>query len=145
MTTPETFTLIAYFFVLSILGIYGWHRYFIVYQYLKHMDEVPGPPPPVYEWPAVTHQLPIYNEMYVPQRLVASVCAIDYPRERLEIQVLDGSTDETRDIAELAVGRQAARGFNIKHIHRSNRIGFKAGALEAGLRTARGEFIAIFD
>ena len=93
----------------------------------------------------MTIQLPIYNEMYVVDRLVDSVCAIDYPRELLEIQVLDDSTDETRDIAELAVNRQAARGFNIRHIHRSSRVGFKAGALEAGMRTARGEFIAIFD
>jgi cellulose synthase/poly-beta-1,6-N-acetylglucosamine synthase-like glycosyltransferase len=145
MTTPETFTLVSYFFVLSILGIYGWHRYFIVYQYLKHKDRVPGPPPSIESWPVVTIQLPIYNEMYVVDRLVDAVCAIDYPRERLEIQVLDDSTDETREIAELSVSRQAARGFDIKYIHRVTRTGFKAGALEAGLQTARGEFIAIFD
>jgi cellulose synthase/poly-beta-1,6-N-acetylglucosamine synthase-like glycosyltransferase len=145
MTTPETLTLVAYFFVLCILGIYGWHRYFIVYQYLKNKDQVPGPPPPVAEWPVVTIQLPIYNEMYVVDRLVDAVCEIDYPRDRLEIQVLDDSTDETREIAELAVRRQVARGFDIKYIHRSNRVGFKAGALEAGLATARGTFIAIFD
>ena len=145
MTTPETLTLVSYFFVLSILGIYGWHRYFIVYQYLKHKDQVPGPPPPVAEWPVVTVQLPIYNEMYVVDRLVDAVCGIDYPLDRLEIQVLDDSTDETRDIAELAVRRQAARGYDIKYIHRSNRVGFKAGALEAGLQSARGELVAIFD
>jgi len=145
MTTPETFTLISYFFVLSILGIYGWHRYFIVYQYIKHKDRVPGPPPEVTDWPVVTIQLPIYNEMYVVDRLVDKVCAIDYPRDRLEIQVLDDSTDETRGIAELAVRRQAARGFDIRYVHRTNREGFKAGALEAGLQTARGEFVALFD
>ncbi len=145
MSTPETLTLVSYFFVLSILGIYGWHRYFIVYQYLKHKDQVPGPPPPVSEWPVVTIQLPIYNEMYVVDRLVDSICAIDYPSELLEIQVLDDSTDETREIAELAVRRQAARGFDIKYIHRTNRVGYKAGALEDGLQSARGEFIAIFD
>ena len=145
MSTPETLTLVSYFFVLSILGIYGWHRYFIVYQYLKYKDQVPGPPPPVTEWPVVTIQLPIYNEMYVVDRLVDSICAIDYPPELLEIQVLDDSTDETREIAELAVRRQAARGFDIKYIHRTNRVGYKAGALEDGLQSARGEFIAIFD
>jgi cellulose synthase/poly-beta-1,6-N-acetylglucosamine synthase-like glycosyltransferase len=145
MTTPETLTLVSYFFVLSILGIYGWHRYFIVYQYLKHKDRVPGPPPPVTEWPVVTIQLPIYNEMYVVDRLVDTVCAIDYPLDRLEIQVLDDSTDETREIAELAVRRHAARGFDIRYIHRTNRVGYKAGALEAGLQSARGEFVAIFD
>jgi cellulose synthase/poly-beta-1,6-N-acetylglucosamine synthase-like glycosyltransferase len=145
MTTPETLTLVSYFFVLSILGIYGWHRYFIVYQYMKFKDRVPGPPPPVGEWPVVTIQLPIYNEMYVVDRLVDAVCAIDYPKDRLEIQVLDDSTDETREIADLAVRRQAARGFDIKYMHRTDRTGYKAGALEAGLAVARGEFVAIFD
>lgn len=145
MTTPETFTLVCYFFVLSILGIYGWHRYFIVYQYIKHKDQVPGPPPPMAQWPVVTIQLPIFNEMYVVDRLVDAVAAIEYPRELLEIQVLDDSTDETREIAELAVRRVAAKGLDIHRIHRTNRTGFKAGALEAGLAVARGEFIAIFD
>jgi cellulose synthase/poly-beta-1,6-N-acetylglucosamine synthase-like glycosyltransferase len=145
MTTPETLTLVAYFFVLSILGLYGWHRYYIVYHYMKNKDRVPGPPPEVDVWPVVTIQLPIYNEMYVVDRLVDAVCAIDYPLDKLEIQVLDDSTDETRAIAELAVRRQAARGFDIKYLHRTDRLGYKAGALEAGLAAARGEFIAIFD
>jgi cellulose synthase/poly-beta-1,6-N-acetylglucosamine synthase-like glycosyltransferase len=145
MTTPETLTLVCYFFVLSILGIYGWHRYYIVYQYMKHRDRVPGPPPPVSEWPVVTVQLPIYNEMYVVDRLIDAVVALDYPRERLEIQVLDDSTDETQQIAELAVRRQVARGFDVKYLHRDDRTGYKAGALEAGMAAARGEFIAIFD
>jgi cellulose synthase/poly-beta-1,6-N-acetylglucosamine synthase-like glycosyltransferase len=83
--------------------------------------------------------------MYVADRLIDAVCELDYPVDRLEIQVLDDSTDETRDIAELAVRRQAARGFDIKYLHRTDRTGFKAGALEAGLRTARGQFVAIFD
>ena len=93
----------------------------------------------------VTIQLPLYNEMYVADRLIEAVCAIDYPRDLLEIQVLDDSTDETRSIADLAVRRFAAQGYDIKYIHRTNRVGYKAGALEAGLKTARGEFIAIFD
>src|SRR5688572_4114333 len=129
MSTYETLTLVSYFFVLSVLGIYGWHRYFIVYQYMKYRDRVPGPPPEVDEWPVVTVQLPVYNEMYVVDRLITAVCELDYPRDRLEIQVLDDSTDETRDIVELAVRRQAARGFDIKHVHRTNRTGYKAGAL----------------
>jgi len=145
MTTYETLTLISYFFVLSVLGIYGWHRYFIVYQYMKFRDRVPGPPPYVSEWPVVTVQLPVYNEMYVVERLIAAVCEIDYPKDRLEIQVLDDSTDETRDIVDLAVRRQAQRGFDIKHLHRTDRSGYKAGALEAGMKVARGEYIAIFD
>ena len=124
MTAPETFVLVTYFFVLSILGIYGWHRYYLVYEYMKNKDKVPGPPPPVSEWPVVTIQLPIFNEMYVVDRLIDSVCEIDYPAGKLEIQVLDDSTDETRAIAELAVRRQAARGFDIKYIHRTDRIGY---------------------
>src|SRR5580765_5063643 len=143
--TIDTSVLLAYFFVLSILGMYGWHRYFLVHEYRKNADRVPGPPPPMPNPPVVTVQLPIFNEMYVVDRLIDAVCAIDYPKDRLEIQVLDDSTDETKDIAELAVRRQAARGFDIVHLHRTNRTGFKAGALEEGLKVARGEFIAIFD
>jgi cellulose synthase/poly-beta-1,6-N-acetylglucosamine synthase-like glycosyltransferase len=139
------FVLIVYFFVLSILGVYGWHRYYLVYQYMKHKDQVPRVPPPPDEWPVVTIQLPIYNEMYVVDRLIDAVCEIDYPIDRLEIQVLDDSTDETRDITELAVRRHAARGFDITHVRRATRVGFKAGALDEGLRLARGQFIAIFD
>ena len=145
MMSLDTLVLLSYFFVLSILGIYGWHRYYLVFQYMKHKDRVPGPPPPVDEWPVVTVQLPIYNEMYVVDRLIDAVCALDYPTDRLEIQVLDDSTDETRDIAELAVRRQAARGFDIKYLHRTDRTGFKAGALDEALKVARGQFIAIFD
>src|SRR5215475_12250547 len=128
MTAPETAILISYFFVLSILGIYGWHRYFLVYQYMKNKDRAPGPPPPVKDddLPIVTIQLPIYNEMYVADRLIDAVCRIDYPRDRLEIQVLDDSTDETRGIAELAVRRYAAQGVDVKYYHRTDRRGYKA-------------------
>ena len=147
MTAPETLVLIAYFFVLSILGIYGWHRYYLVYQYMKNKDRKPGPPPEVSDedLPLVTIQLPIYNEMYVVDRLVDAVCRIDYPREKLQIQILDDSTDETCDIAKLAVQRHSNRGFDISYHHRTDRTGFKAGALDAGLKTATGEFVAIFD
>ncbi|HZA51389.1 MAG TPA: cellulose synthase family protein, partial [Myxococcaceae bacterium] len=100
---------------------------------------------PLNPLPAVTIQLPLYNEMYVADRLIEAVCGIEYPRELLEIQVLDDSTDETQGIAELAVRRYATQGVDIKYYHRANRIGFKAGALEAGLKKARGQFIAIFD
>jgi cellulose synthase/poly-beta-1,6-N-acetylglucosamine synthase-like glycosyltransferase len=143
--TTDAIVLVAYFFVLSILGVYGWHRYYLVYEYRKNADRVPGPPPPMPNPPIVTIQLPVYNEMYVAERLIDAVCALDYPKELMNIQVLDDSTDETRDIVELAVRRHAARGFDITHLHRTDRTGFKAGALEAGLRVARGEFVAIFD
>jgi len=145
MTTPETLTLIAYFFVLSILAIYGWHRYFIVYQYMANKHRAPRPARLLADWPLVTIQLPVYNEMYVVDRLIDAVCALDYPQDRMEIQVLDDSTDETREIVGLAVRRLAARGFNIAHLHRTDRTGYKAGALEAGMKVATGNYIAIFD
>jgi cellulose synthase/poly-beta-1,6-N-acetylglucosamine synthase-like glycosyltransferase len=145
MTPAETITLATYFFVLIILAIYGWHRYYLVYLYMTNRDKEPRAGTPLSALSAVTIQLPLYNEMYVADRLIEAVCAIDYPRDLLEIQVLDDSTDETQSIAELAVRRYAAQGFDIKYMHRSHRVGFKAGALEMGLKSARGEFIAIFD
>src|SRR4029453_4066265 len=148
MTLPETLILVLYFFVLSILAIYGWHRYYLVYLYMKNRDKVPSrtlPPLAPGAMPHVTIQLPIYNEMYVADRLIDAVLERDYPRGLLEIQVLDDSTDETTDIAELAVRRHAARGFDISYVHRVDRTGYKAGALEAGLRKAKADYIAIFD
>ena len=145
MTPVETLTLVSYFFVLIILAVYGWHRYYLVYLYMSNRDKEPRQGPALSPTPVVTIQLPLYNEMYVAERLIAAVCQIDYPRDRFEIQVLDDSTDETREIAELAARRFAAHGIDIKYIHRADRTGYKAGALEAGLEVARGEYIAIFD
>src|SRR4051812_20764100 len=145
MTPVETLTLASYFFVLIILAFYGWHRYYLVYMYMRNREKQPKAGPQLSPLPVVTIQLPLYNEMYVADRLVESVCEIDYPRELLEIQVLDDSTDETRGIAEAAVRRFASQGVDIKYYHRTDRTGYKAGALEAGLNVARGEFVAIFD
>ena len=145
MTPNETLILSTYFFVLVILAVYGWHRYYLVYLYMKNKDKVPVPQHPLTELPTVTIQLPIFNEMYVADRLIDAVCQIEYPRELLEIQVLDDSTDETCKVAERAVRRQAANGIDIKYLHRTDRTGYKAGALEAGLKVARGQFVAIFD
>jgi cellulose synthase/poly-beta-1,6-N-acetylglucosamine synthase-like glycosyltransferase len=145
MTLTETLILVSYFFVLSILAIYGWHRYYLVYLYMKNKGKAPQPAPELTVFPRVTVQLPIFNEMYVADRLIDAVCELDYPKELLEIQVLDDSTDETTDIAERAVRRHASRGFDIRHIHRVDRTGYKAGALEAGLNDSTGEFVAIFD
>src|SRR3954454_23505491 len=136
MTPAETLTLAAYFFVVIVLAIYGWHRYYLVYLYMSNRDKEPQLGLPLDPLPIVTIQLPLYNEMYVADRLIDAVCAIDYPRHLLEIQVLDDSTDETRNIAALAARRYAAQGVDIKYIHRIDRVGFKAGALEAGLKTA---------
>src|ERR1043166_217218 len=145
MSVSETLILATYFFVLVILAVYGWHRYYLVYLYMKNRDRHPVPAGPLLALPPVTIQLPIYNEMYVADRLIDAVCRLDYPRELLEIQVLDDSTDETRSVAERAVRRNAAAGLDIKYIHRTDRTGYKAGALEAGMKVARGEYIAIFD
>src|SRR6187401_3360723 len=145
MTLAETLILVSYFFVLVILAVYGWHRYYLVYLYMKYRDREPKAGPPLSPQPVVTIQLPLYNEMYVADRLIDAVCRIDYPRELLEIQVLDDSADETRAVAEQAVRRNAAKGLDITYLHRADRTGYKAGALEAGMKVCKGEYIAIFD
>jgi cellulose synthase/poly-beta-1,6-N-acetylglucosamine synthase-like glycosyltransferase len=138
--------LIPYFTVMIILAIYGVHRYQLVYLYFKHKkDYNPEPPEHFEELPRVTVQLPIYNEQFVIDRLVEAICAMEYPKDRLEIQLLDDSTDETQQVAAAIVDRYAALGHPIVYIHRTNRHGFKAGALDAGLKIAKGELIAIFD
>src|ERR1044072_3831825 len=100
MTLSEIAILGTYFFVLVILAAYGWHRYYLVYLYMKNKDKMPVPAGALERLPVVTIQLPIFNEMYVADRLIEAVCQIDYPRELLEIQVLDDSTDETTSVAE---------------------------------------------
>jgi len=137
--------MIPYFIVLFVLAAYGMHRYVLLYQYYVYRKNIPGTPPAVANWPKVTIQLPIFNERYVIERLVDAVAQFDYPRELLDIQVLDDSTDETRDVARACVERHAAAGLPIVYIHRTNREGYKAGALENGLHTSQGQFVAIFD
>ena len=137
--------MIPYFLVLIVLAAYGIHRYQLVYYFLKYRYNAPQQPSPPAEWPTVTVQLPIYNERYVIERLVESIAQFDYPRDRLEVQVLDDSTDETREVARNVVERYQALGFPITYHHRSNRNGYKAGALDEGMKSAHGEFIAIFD
>ena len=97
------------------------------------------------DWPRVTIQLPIFNERYVVERLITAVCEFDYPRELLEIQILDDSTDDTVNIARATAKRMKSRGFDIQYIHRDNRTGYKAGALKEGLEAAKGELVGIFD
>ncbi len=146
MTLIETLILGSYFFILCILAVYGWHRYYLVYVYMRHKDKVPVLPDKGLDpLPPVTIQLPIYNEMYVVDRLLDATVLIDYPRELLEIQVLDDSTDETQEVARRAVDRLVADGYDVKYYHRDDRTGYKAGALDAGLKVARGRFVAIFD
>jgi cellulose synthase/poly-beta-1,6-N-acetylglucosamine synthase-like glycosyltransferase len=138
--------LIPYFIVLIILAAYGAHRYWLVYLYYKNKGNKTTEPAAHFEdLPRVTVQLPIFNEQYVVDRLLDAVCKLEYPREKLDIQLLDDSTDETVEVAGQLVERYAALGYPITYHHRQNREGFKAGALAAGLETAKGEFVAIFD
>jgi cellulose synthase/poly-beta-1,6-N-acetylglucosamine synthase-like glycosyltransferase len=140
--------LAIYYSVLGVLSFYGLHRLVLVALYLRTRDRrVPPPQMPADPgaWPVVTVQLPLYNEMYVAGRLIDAVCQLDWPADRLEIQVLDDSTDETTEIVARAVAAWRARGVDVHHLHRTDRTGFKAGALEAGLARARGELLAIFD
>src|SRR5579885_3638210 len=138
--------LVPYFTVLIILSVYGIHRYDVIRTYFKHRHKAAGDPPRRFEeLPPVTIQLPIYNERYVVERLIDEVVKIEYPRELLQIQVLDDSTDDTAPFAEALVARYEALGYPIEYHHRTNRHGFKAGALQEGLKTATGEFVAVFD
>ena len=138
--------LIPYFLVMIVLAIYGVHRYTMCWLYFKYRKNAnPNPNSHFDELPQVTVQLPIFNEQFVIDRLIEAVCAMEYPSDKLEIQVLDDSTDETQQVAADIVARYAALGHPIVYIHRTNRYGYKAGALDAGLKVAKGEFVAIFD
>ncbi len=138
--------LIPYFVVLTLLASYGVHRYRLVYLYYKRKKNGTVEPEQKFaELPRVTVQLPIFNEQYVVDRLLQAICRLDYPRDRLDIQLLDDSTDETVNVARGLVEHYAAQGHPISYIHRTNRAGYKAGALHEGLKVAKGEFIAIFD
>jgi cellulose synthase/poly-beta-1,6-N-acetylglucosamine synthase-like glycosyltransferase len=135
-----------YFLVLIVLSVYGLHRYSMIRGYLKYRKLMPETAPQKFaELPRVTIQLPIYNEQYVVERLLEETLKIRYPRELLQIQVLDDSTDQTHPFTERLCAEHRAAGFAVEYIHRSNRHGFKAGALENGLKTATGEIVAIFD
>ena len=139
--------LIIYFSILTVLALYGAYRIKQVIDFWRYRKFVPEPKGHYSEndLPSITVQLPIFNELYVVERLLKAVSEIDYPREKFEIQVLDDSTDETVKVAEATVAKYAAQGFDIKYIHRWDRTGFKAGALENGLKSAKGELLAIFD
>jgi cellulose synthase/poly-beta-1,6-N-acetylglucosamine synthase-like glycosyltransferase len=145
MTLVESILLAVYFLILLVLSMYGSHRYFMAFLYYRHKYKLPTPKGELAKLPVVTIQLPVFNEMYVVERLIDAVCKIDYPRELLEIQVLDDSTDETSRIAEACVARHRAEGMDVVFLHRTNRQGFKAGALEEGLKKAKGELVAVFD
>jgi cellulose synthase/poly-beta-1,6-N-acetylglucosamine synthase-like glycosyltransferase len=147
MTGLDQALLAAYFTVVGALAIYGSHRYQMVWLYFRNRGR-PQEPPRRFaedELPVVTVQLPVYNEMYVVERLIDAVGRFDYPRDRLEVQVLDDSTDETTALCRKKIEEWRARGLDISLVRRNDRRGFKAGALAHGLERARGELIAIFD
>lgn len=141
----EQVVLIGYFVSLSILFIFGLHGFVMMYYHRKYGHKIPVANKDFKDDVLVTIQLPLYNEMYVIERLINSVCAIDYPKDKMEIQVLDDSTDETTSIVARVVEEKKKLGFDISHIRRGSREGFKAGALKEGMKIAKGEFIAIFD
>jgi cellulose synthase/poly-beta-1,6-N-acetylglucosamine synthase-like glycosyltransferase len=141
----EVLVIALYLAVLTILGVYGFHRAVLVYLFWKHRDRRIDPLSRFDELPVVTIQLPMFNELYVAERLLESIAQIDYPKDKLELQVLDDSTDETREIVARKVAELQQRGYDITHVHRTDRTGFKAGALEHGMKTAKGDYLMVFD
>ncbi len=136
---------LLYFLVSAILFTFGLNFLYLTWRAWRE-NRVPQPAPPdPAKWPYVTVQLPIYNEMYVAKRVIEAAVKLDYPTDRLQIQVTDDSTDETREIVRREVAHWQAQGVNISHLHRTDRSGYKAGALQAAMPQATGEFIAIFD
>ncbi|MDZ7291099.1 MAG: glycosyltransferase family 2 protein [candidate division KSB1 bacterium] len=144
-TIFQSTVLALYSVSLVILFIFGAHGYLMVYLYNKYRMIAKKEPAPLHEFPKVTVQLPVFNEVYVVERLIRAACDLDYPRHLLEIQVLDDSTDETFGIAQHWVAHYQKQGYQITLRHRDHRQGYKAGALREGLAVATGEFIAIFD
>lgn len=139
------FVMTTYFISLTLLFFFGSSGFVMIYQYIKHRNTEEEKLPELNEFPLVTIQLPLYNEKYVAERIIEATCNIAYLPENLEIQVLDDSTDDTVAIVADVVKKFQAKGFDIKHILRSNRQGYKAGALKEGLAVSKGEFVAIFD
>ncbi len=144
MRPEELAIVVAYLAVIALLSAYGLHRLYIgaVYQRVRRRG------PPVLHpdaLPVVTVQLPVFNERNVVERLIDAACRLDWPRDRLEVQVLDDSTDDSVDVARAAADAWRARGVDIVVIHRTDRVGFKAGALAAGAAVAKGQLLAVFD
>lgn len=146
MGTVDTILLGTYFGLMGMLSLFGLHRYSLLYLYYRHQRNVQGLPARRFtSLPRITVQLPVYNERFVVKELIDSVCALRYPRHLLQVQVLDDSTDETAAVLERLVGEKRSAGEPIEYMHRSDRTGYKAGALQAGLQRATGDLIAVFD
>ncbi len=136
---------VVYLVAALSVALYGANALLLATLYLRRRREHLPPVPEPKTWPVVTVQLPIYNELYVVKRLIDATARLEYPRERLQVQILDDSTDETTRLARARVAHHRARGLDIELLHRQGRRGFKAGALAHGLETARGDLIAVFD
>ncbi len=145
MTVPQVLLLVVYYAMLGVVATVMLYRGLLVFRYYRRPRCDEQPKGRFAEPPIVTIQLPVYNERYVVTRLLEAVCAIDWPRDRLEVQLLDDSTDDTREIAAAKVAELRARGFDVKHVHRADRTGYKAGALKHATPLARGEYLAVFD
>ncbi len=145
MEWPQLIWILCYALVALGLCGYGLHRFTMIFLYWKHRHDIPKPKERFDDLPTVTVQLPIFNEAYVVRRLIQSVGELDYPKDKLQIQVLDDSTDDTVKICEEEVAKLRAKGLDIEVRHRVDRTGYKAGALEEGMRDAKGELIFILD
>lgn len=141
----QHFVVWSYLAVLLLLAVYGFHRTLLVYLYYRYRKNRPAPKGRLRELPVVTVQLPLFNEVYVAPRLIEAVANIRYPKDKLEIQVLDDSTDETTEVCREKVEELRSQGFDVQHIRRASREGYKAGALAEGIARARGEFALVFD
>jgi cellulose synthase/poly-beta-1,6-N-acetylglucosamine synthase-like glycosyltransferase len=140
--------LVIYGLCLFLIFIYSVLQLSLAVAYIRNRKNVASRKAPDFDpttAPMVTVQLPMFNELYVADRIIETCAAFDYPKEKLQIQVLDDSTDETKDVIAKKVAEVAARGINIQHVHRVDRTGYKAGALDAAMDQVQGEFIAIFD
>ena len=140
-----TIWIICYFAVLIGLAGYGIHRYTMIYLYWKNRRKTPEPLGHFEDLPMVTVQLPIFNELHVVRRLIKAVSNLDYPKDCLQIQILDDSIDETKEICEEEYQKLLDSGFDVELIHRKDRVGYKAGALENGMESAKGDYIYILD
>jgi cellulose synthase/poly-beta-1,6-N-acetylglucosamine synthase-like glycosyltransferase len=145
MPSFESLLLVLYYVTLGTLALYGVHRALLLVEWWRSRDRGRPLPAPPERWPRVTVQLPLFNERFVAERLLAAAARLDYPRDRLEIQVLDDSTDETSQIVARRVAALATSGLDIRCLHRNERIGYKAGALAAGMAVATGELLCVFD
>jgi len=145
MPFAQHLLLTIYYALLAIVATVMLYRGYLIVRYFRHPKDDPRPGARFHEEPFVTIQLPIYNEQFVVERLLDAVCAIDWPREKLEIQLLDDSTDETVQVAAAKVADLRAQGFDVHHVHRTDRTGYKAGALREAMAVARGDLLAVFD